>query len=235
MARLGGFSMRKFIGLCFLTATLVASSARAQGIFIEKGDPSTVSATVGGGVFKDAWGAGLAAGYSYRGVFDVGFDFTRFAYTAGVHNTLAGYSVAPYATWHLFRHDVDELPVSIAATFAMQRIFYAGNGLANPEGWGLVAGGSVYRRLELGTSIVFIPEAFVGFDMAYTRLYTGAGDQNSGNTADQSVNYRTDSKYSFRALFRPNLLIHSSFVLAPYVGYEGALAFSMGANVGAIF
>jgi hypothetical protein len=229
--------MRKFIGLCFLTATLVASSARAQGIFIEKGDPSTASATVGGGVFKDAWGAGLAAGYTYRGVFDVGLDFTRFAYTGGFENKLAGYSVAPYATWHLFRHDVDELPVSIAATFAMQRIFYAGNGLglANPEGWGLVAGGSVYRRLELGTSVVLIPEAFVGFDMSYIRRYTGAGDQNSGNASAQGVNYQTDAKYGVRALFRPNLLVSGTYVVAPYIGYEGALAFSMGASVGAIF
>jgi len=217
--------MRKFIGLCFLTATLVASSARAQGIFIEKGDPNTLSATVGGGVFKNAWGAGVAGGYSYRGVFDVGLDFTRFAYTGGDNNKLAGYSVAPYANWHLLRHDVDEFPVSIAATFAMQRIFYAGSGPdANPEGWGLVAGGSAYRRVELGTSIVFIPEAFVGFDMAYTHFYTGS--------------YRTASKYSVRALFKPNLLLHvgnSNYVLAPYVGYEGAQAFSAGANVGVLF
>ncbi len=231
--------MRKFIGLCFLTATLVASSARAQGIFIEKGDPSTASATVGGGVFKNAWGAGIAGGYTYRGVFDVGLDFTRFAYTGGDNNKLAGYSVAPYASWHIVRHDADEFPLSIAATFAMQRIFYAGNGpVTNPEGWGLVAGGSAYRRMELGTSVVFIPEAFVGFDMAYTRFYSSAGDQNSGNTGDQSVNYRTSSKYSVRALFRPNLLMHagnSNYVLAPYVGYEGALAFSVGANIGAIF
>jgi hypothetical protein len=230
--------MRKFIGLCFLTATLVASSARAQGVFIEKGDPSTVSATVGGGVFKDAWGAGLAAGYTYRGVFDVGLDFTRFAYTGGDNHNLAGYSVAPYANWHILRSDADESPVSIAATFAMQRIFYSGNRLANPEGWGLVAGGSVYRRLELGTSLVFIPEAFVGFDMSQTRFYTSAGDQNSGNTVDQTVNYRAPTKYSVRALFRPNFLLHagnSNYVLAPYVGYEGALGFSMGANVGAIF
>jgi hypothetical protein len=231
--------MRKFIGLCFLTATLVASSARAQGIFIEKGDPDTISATVGGGVFKDAWGAGIAGGYSYRGVFDVGLDFTRFAYTNGDNNTLAGYSVAPYATWHLFRHDVDELPVSIAATFAAQRIFYTGNGpVSNPEGWGLVAGGSVYRRLEFGTSIVFIPEAFVGLDISSTRFYTSAGDQNSGNTANPSVNYRAPSTYSVRALLKPNLLLHvgdNNYVLAPYLGYEGALGFSMGANVGAIF
>jgi hypothetical protein len=231
--------MRKLIGLCFLTATLVATSARAQGIFIEKGDPDTMSATVGGGIFKDAWGAGIAGGYSYRGVFDVGLDFTRFAYTAGDNNKLAGYSVAPYANWHIIRHDVDEFPVSIAATFAVQRIFYTGNGpVANPEGWGLVGGGSVYRRMEFGSSLVFIPEAFVGLDVSSTRFYSSAGDQNSGNTVDQTVNYRSSTKYSVRALFRPNLLLHvgnSNYVLVPYVGYEGALAFSAGANVGAIF
>jgi hypothetical protein len=86
-------SMRKIIGLCFLTATLFASSARAQSIFIDKGDPSTMDVTVGGGLVKNSWGAGLGAGYSYRGVFDVGADFTRYAYTAGTNKKLAGYSM----------------------------------------------------------------------------------------------------------------------------------------------
>jgi hypothetical protein len=75
--------MRKIIGLCFLTATLLASSAHAQSIFIDKGDPSAVDAMVGGGLVKNAWGVGVTAGYSYRGVFDVGADFTRYAYTGG--------------------------------------------------------------------------------------------------------------------------------------------------------
>lgn len=230
--------MRKFIALCFVTATLLASSARAQSIFIDKGDPSAVSASLAGGKFKEAWGAGLSAGYTYRGVFDVGVEFLRLAYTAGDNNKLAGYSIAPYATWHLFRHDVDELPVSISATFAMQRIIYTGNGpVANPEAWGLVAGGSAYRRFDFGSLITVVPELFVGFDMAYQRLYSAAQDQNSGNRGSL-VDYREKATYGVRALARPNVAIHvgnANYIVAPYVGYEGVLGFAVGANVGALF
>jgi len=37
-------SMKKLIGFCFLTATLLATSAHAQGIYIDRGDPNAVSA-----------------------------------------------------------------------------------------------------------------------------------------------------------------------------------------------
>jgi hypothetical protein len=232
-------SMRKIIGLCFLTATLFASSARAQSIFIDKGDPNTMDVVVGGGLVKNGWGAGVGAGWSYRGVFDVGADFARYAYTAGTNKNLAGYAVAPFVSWHVFRHDVDELPVSISMTFAMQRIVYAGNGpVANPEGWGLVAGPSVYRRMELGTNMVFVPELFAAYDFSDTRYYSQAGDQNSLNVANNSsgAGYTEDKKNNVRAFFRPNILYkmgNTNYVIVPYVGYQGA--FAAGGNIGAIF
>ena len=233
-------SMRKIIGLCFLTATLFASSARAQSIFIDKGDPNTMDVVVGGGLVKNGWGAGAGAGWSYRGVFDVGADFQRYAYTAGTNRNLAGYAVSPFVTWHAFRHDVDELPVSISMTFAMQRIVYAGNGpVANPEGWGLVAGPSVYRRMELGTSMVFVPELFVAYDFSHTSYYSQAGDQSSSNVANNSegAGYTTDSKHRARVLVRPNILYkmgNTNYVIVPYAGVQG-LAFIAGGNIGAIF
>jgi hypothetical protein len=232
-------SMRKIIGLCFLTATLFAGSARAQSIFIDKGDPSATDVVVGGGLVKNAWGAGAGAGYSYRGVFDVGADFMRYAYTAGANNKLAGYALAPFLNWHAFRHDVDEMPISISIGLAVQRIVYMGNGpVANPEGWGLVLGPSVYRRMEFGTDLVFVPELLVAYDFSYTRFYSQARDQTSGNTANSGdgFGYTTEGKHNVRVLFRPNILYkmgNTNYVLVPYVGYQGA--FAAGGNIGAIF
>lgn len=233
-------SMRKIIGICFLTAMLFASSARAQSIFIDKGDPSVVGVTVGGSILKEAWGAGLDVGYSYRGVFDVGANFTRYAFTAGTNTKLAGYTVAPFLNWHLFRHDVDEMPVSISMGFEVLRTVYTGNTpVANPEGWGLVVGPSVYRRMELGTSVVFVPELLVAYDFSFTRYYSQAGDQASGNTRNNrdGAGYSTEPKHNVRAVVRPNLLFkmgNTNYVLAPYAGAVG-LAFVAGANIGAIF
>jgi len=233
-------SMRKIIGLCFLTATLFASSARAQSIFIEKGDPSALDVTLGGGLVKNAWGAGVGAGYSYRGVFDVGADFTRYAYTAGNNDKLAGYSIAPFVSWHAFRHDVDELPVSISIGFAVQRIVYTGNSpVANPEGWGLVLGPSVYRRLEFGSSLVFVPEVQLAYDFSYTRYYSEAADQPSGNkqNSELGAGYSTEAKHNARVLARANLLYragNTNYVVTPYGGSVG-IAFVAGINIGAIF
>jgi hypothetical protein len=233
-------SMQKIIGLCFLTVTLLASSARAQSIFIDKGDPSTMDAVVGGTLTKTAWGAGAGVGYSYRGVFDVGADFVRYAYTSGTNNKLAGYSLTPFATWHALRHDVDELPVSVSTTLAVQRIVYMGNGpVANPEGWGLVVGPSVYRRMEFGTKLVFVPELLVAYDFSYTRFYSRAGDQTSGNTLSSANGggYSTDPKHNVRVLVRPNILYrmgNTNLVIVPYVGAQG-LSLLAGGNIGAIF
>jgi hypothetical protein len=233
-------SMRKIIGLCFLTATLFASSARAQSIFIEKGDPSTMDAVVGGALVKDAWGAGAGAGYSYRGVFDVGADFAWYNYTGGNNKSLKGYSLAPFVTWHALRHDVDELPVSVSANLAMQRIVYAGNGpVASPEGWGMVLGPSVYRRMEFGTKLVFVPEVLVAYDLAYTRYYSQAGDQTSANkrNASDGSGYSTEMKNNVRVLVRPNILFrmgNTNLVVVPYVGAQG-LSLLAGGNIGAIF
>jgi hypothetical protein len=231
--------MRKLIGLCFLTATLAATSANAQSIFIDRGDPSAASAMVGGGLVKDAWGVGATGGYSYRGVFDVGAEFTRYNYTAGTDKKLAGWSLTPFATWHALRHDADDMPVSISFTLAVQRIMYTGNGVvANPDGWGVVAGGSVYRRFELGTSLVFIPELLLAYDPSYIRRYSQALDQNSNNKVDNNTGagYTAQLKHSARILVRPNLLVkagNTNYLFTPYAGYDGA--FAAGLNLGAMF
>lgn len=231
--------MRKLIGLCFLTATLIASSASAQGIFIEKGDDSTISTLVGGGLVKDAWGVSVMGGYSYRGVIDFGADFTRYAYTGGTNNKLAGWSLTPYLNWHAVHHDVDEWPVSLSFSMGIQRIFYTGNGpVAAPEGWGVILGPSVYRRFEVGSKMVFIPEVFLAYDFQYTRYYSQALDQNSANkrNAGEGMGYSTDPKHGYRALFRPNIVYkmgNTNYVIVPYVGWTGAL--TAGGNIGAIF
>ena len=231
--------MRKLIGLCFLTATLLANSAHAQGIFIDRGDPNAINAVVGGGIVKDAWGASAAGGWSYRGVFDVGVDFTRYAYTGGNSKNLAGYSLTPFATWYALRAEEDEMPISLSFTLGVQRQMYTGNApVANPEGWGLFVGPSVYRRFELGTSMVFVPELLAAYDLKATRYYSGALDQSSGNIRDASgaTGYSTDIKHSARVLLRPNLLVkagNTSYLIMPYVGYQGGVA--VGGNVGAMF
>ena len=232
-------SMRKLIGLCFLTATLVATSAHAQGIFIDRGDPNAISATVGGGVVKDGWGGGAMGSWTYRGVFDAGADLAYNKYTGGGNKNLSSISLTPFVTFHALKAEEDEFPISISATLGVQRQFYTGNSpVSNPEGWDLFIGPSVYRRIELGTSMLFVPEGLVAYDLKATRHYSGALDQSSGYQPDLvgGTGYTTEMKHGVRVMLKANLLMragNTKYLIVPYGGYQDGLAF--GGNVGALF
>jgi hypothetical protein len=233
--------MRKLIGLLFLTATLIATSAHAQGIFIDRGDPSVISATAGGRyVMTDSsWGGSVSGGWSYRGVFDVGADITYFKYQSDPLKKLAGISATPFLAWHVMRGEEEELPLSISLTLGVTREFFTGNDpVANPEGWGLFAGPSVYRKIEIGTSMLFVPEILAAYDLKATRTYSSARDQPSGSRdLSGASGYATEMKHRPRVLLKLNMLFktrsNSKFTFTPYAGYQGGVA--GGAMVGALF
>jgi hypothetical protein len=231
--------MRKLIGLCFLSAILLASSAHAQGIFIDRGDPSAISATANGAFIKNAYGGGVGASWSYRGVFDAGADVTFLKYNAGTHTNLSALVIAPFATWHFLRAEEDEMPISVSFTVGAQRDIFFGNApVASPEAFALWLGPSVYRRFELSQSLTFVPEALVAYEYRMTRYYSSALDQTAGNLRDGSGadGYSTESKQMPRVLLRPNLLVkagNTRYIVQPYVGWVGDLA--AGGSIGALF
>ena len=232
--------MRKLIGLCFLTVTLLATSAHAQGIFIDRGDPSAITAALGGAYVKNGYGGGVSGGWSYRGVFDAGASLDYLKYKSGDNNGLQGISLTPFVTYHALRVEEDEMPISLSFMLGMTREFFTGNApVANPEAWGLFVGPSVYRRFEFGSSLVFVPEVFAAYDFRETRAYSGAADRAGGIFAtgsDGSSGYKTSMKHSFRALLKPNLLVkagNTKYLVMPYAGYVDG--FAVGGSVGALF
>jgi hypothetical protein len=193
-----------------------------------------MNAMVGGGVLKEAWGASLVGAYSYRGVFDVGVDLTRYAYTAGANKKLAGYSAMPYVDVHFLRSD-ETMPISVSALAGIERIAYTGNGpVANPEAWSVLVGATVYRRFEFGTHIVFSPQAMLTYQRQLTRFYSSADDQTSGNGAapGERRGYGDVTTQILGGLVRANLL-YDRITVVPYAGFQGALV--AGLDVGTLF
>jgi hypothetical protein len=139
----------------------------------------------------------------------------------------------------MVRAEEDEWPVSLSATLGVQRDFYFGNSpVAAPEGWAGWVGPSIYRRVEMGASLLFVPEAFVAYEYRTTRYYSAALDQASagGRDATGASGYSSDAKHGARVLLRPNLLVkagNSRYVVQPYVGYVNGIA--VGGNIGAMF
>ena len=225
--------MRKTLGLCFLALTLTAATAHAQGLFLEKGQPG-ISAAVGAAAIGTGWSASVVPSYTYRGVFDVGIDVTRYSYGSGDANHLSAIGLMPFANVYFARAEDGRSPVSVSGTLGVQKRLFMGNGGApNPDGWGVLLGGSIFRRIEFSNSLAAIPEIFVAYDLQAITWHSTAIDANAAvRNQGQETNY--DQKP--RAFLRVNMGFKGEktlYTVAPYVGYQAG--FAVGGNVGAIF
>ncbi len=209
--------MRKLTGLCFLTATLFASLANAQSIFIDKGDPTTMGVTLGG-FYGSPYGGSLNVAASYRGVVDMGIEFTGTHFKSG---DLAGFNALnfmPFMNWHILRSDADEFPISVALTVGVEKIiFFNSAPYTSPSGWGVLAGGSLYRQFELSSSIMFIPEVFLAYEYTDRRTYHALSPADSNG-------YKTTTTHSGRGVLRVNFGFKKGghvYTVTPYAGYQG--------------
>jgi hypothetical protein len=209
--------MRKLIGLCFLTATLLASSANAQSMFIDRGDPSTLGFSLGG-QYGNLYGGSLNVAFSYRGVLDIGLDASGTHFTSGTYRNFNALNFMPFLSYHV-RADGEELPVSVALLVGVEKTLYtSGSPYASPSGWGVLAGVSLYHRFELGASTLLIPELLAAYEFTDTRNYHAL---NPG----QADGYSTDPQHNGRAILRVNLGFKSGsnhvITVSPYGGHAG--------------
>lgn len=209
--------MRKLIGLCFLTATLLASSANAQSMFIDKGDPSTMGFSLGGH-YGNLYGGSLNLAYSYRGVVDIGLEASGTRFTSGTYRDFNALNFMPFLGFHVLRSDADEAPISLAFLVGVEKTFYTSSTpYTSPSGWGVLAGASIYRRFELGTSTLLIPELLAAYEFTSTQTYHSL-------STGQAHGYSSDPQHNGRAILRINLGFKSGshvITVSPYGGHAG--------------
>jgi hypothetical protein len=226
-------TMRKTLSLCFLALALTAGTAHAQGLFLEKGDRG-ISAAVGGAAIGTGWNASVVPSYTYRSMFDVGLDLTWYSYNNGEASKLSAIGAMPFVNVYFLRAEEGPLPLSVSGTLGVEKRMFTGNGQEpNPDGWGLLLGGSLFRRMDFSSTFAGIPELFLAYDMQATTWHSAAAD---ANAAVHTQGQRTDYQHKARAFLRANMAIRSDkilYTIAPYVGYQSG--FAVGGNLGAIF
>jgi hypothetical protein len=226
--------MRKIIGLFILALTSTAATAQAQGLFLEKGQDG-MGVAAGGALIGNAWTVSAIPTYTYRGVFDVGIDVTRYAYTKGDANHLSAIGAMPFATVYFARAEEGTLPISLSGTLGIQKRIYMGNGsVLNPDGWGLLMGVSAFRRIDTSDGFAIIPEIFAAYDLSVITWHSSSRD---GTTGVNAPGQKTEPTHSVRAHVRANLAWKSAdkqYIVTPYVGYQAA-GVAYGANVGVVF
>ncbi len=229
--------MRKTLGLCFLALTLTAATAHAQGLFLEKGEPG-ISTAVGGAAIGTGWSASVVPSYTYRGMFDVGLQLTWYGYNNGEASKLSALGAMPFVNVYFIRAGDDTakiaLPVSVSGTLGVEKRMFTGNGLEpNPDGWGLLLGGSLFRRMDFSNTFAGIPEIFIAYDLQATTWHSAAA---GANAAVHTQGQTTEYDHKARAFLRANMAFRSDkilYTIVPYVGYQAG--FAVGGNLGAIF
>ena len=229
--------MRKTLGLCFLALTLPAATAHAQGLFLEKGEPG-ISTAVGGAAIGTGWSASVVPSYTYRGMFDVGLQLTWYGYNNGEASKLSALGAMPFVNVYFIRAGDDTakiaLPVSVSGTLGVEKRMFTGNGLEpNPDGWGLLLGGSLFRRMDFSNTFAGIPEIFIAYDLQATTWHSAAA---GANAAVHTQGQTTEYDHKARAFLRANMAFRSDkilYTIVPYVGYQAG--FAVGGNLGAIF
>jgi hypothetical protein len=217
-------TMRKTLGLCFLALTLTAATAHAQGLFLEKGEPG-ISTAVGGAAIGTGWSASVVPSYTYRGMFDVGLQLTWYGYNNGEASKLSALGAMPFVNVYFIRAGDDTakiaLPVSVSGTLGVEKRMFTGNGLEpNPDGWGLLLGGSLFRRMDFSNTFAGIPEIFIAYDLQATTWHSAAA---GANAAVHTQGQTTEYDHKARAFLRANMAFRSDkilYTIVPYVGYQ---------------
>jgi hypothetical protein len=159
-----------FASVCAVLFVAVATApAAAQSLFIAQGERAA-EGSVGWSVGPFSNGVETHAAVSLDGRWDVGFGFNRYAADFGGDDDSVFTEWSPFVRYFLFKEDDDGTPVSVAAHGALFQQNFDGEN----EGWYVLAGGQLYKKLSLADSLSLYP--YVGFSLAAESYDFGGGD-----------------------------------------------------------
>lgn len=159
----------RIFALAFLLLLAAAAPARAQSLFILQGERA-VEGSMAWSVGPFSQGVEFHGGGSLDGRWDVGFGVNRYRVELGGPDDTTLTEWTPFARYFLFKETDDGTPVSLAA----RAQFFNGNYGGSDEGWYILAGAEIYKRLELTPSLALFP--FVGFSVAGESYSFGGAD-----------------------------------------------------------
>jgi hypothetical protein len=148
---------------------LAANSARAQSLFILQGERAA-EGSIAWSVGPFSNGVETHAAVSFDGRWDVGFGFNRYSADFGGPDDTTLTEWTPFVRYFLFKEDEDATPVS----FALHGQFFGDNFEGGDDGWYVLAGGQLYKKLTLVDGFAFYP--YVGFSLA-GESYTIGGSE----------------------------------------------------------
>ena len=155
--------------LCLASFALVATPVSAQSLFVLQGERAA-EGSIAWSVGPFSQGFELHGGASLDGRWDVGFGINRYNVDFGGADDTTLTEWTPFVRYFVFKEDDDVTPVSLA--FHGQYFHDSFEG--DDEGWYVLAGGQLYKKLSLSDSFAVYP--YVGFAFAGESYTIGGGD-----------------------------------------------------------
>ena len=154
--------------LCLASLVVMAAPVSAQSLFILQGERAA-EGSIAWSVGPFSNGIELHGGVSIDGRWDLGFGFNRYDVDfGGGDTTLTEWT--PFVRYFVFKEDDDSTPVSLALHGQFFRDSFDGE----DDGWYVLAGGQLYKKLGLVESFALYP--YVGFALAGESYTIGGGD-----------------------------------------------------------
>jgi hypothetical protein len=171
----GGIESAVMPRLLVIALSLCAASpAAAQSLFIAQGERA-VEGSAGWSVGPFSNGLELHGAVSPDGRWDIGLGFDLYSADFGGEDDTTFTEWSPSVRYFIFKESDDSTVVS----FALQAALFQQDFDGDDEGWYALAGGQLFKRLELAKGFAFYP--YVGFSLAAESFSFG------GREAEYSV------------------------------------------------
>ena len=158
--------MRVVFAAIFL---LVASSSPAQSLFVPEG-ARAAEGSLAWSVGPFSNGIETHGSVSLGGRWDVGFGYNHYEVDFGGADDTTLTEWTPFVRYFLFKEDDDATPVSLA----LHGQYFADSFEGDDDGWYVLAGSQLFKRLTLTDGFSLYP--YVGFSFAAESFAAGGAE-----------------------------------------------------------
>jgi hypothetical protein len=155
--------------ICTILLLWLNGTASGQSLFIAAGERAA-EGSVGWSVGPFSNGIEIQGAVSLDGRWDVGFGVNRYVADFGGADDTTLTEWSPFVRYFLFKESDDAAPVSFAAHAA----FFQDNYEGDDEGWYVLAGGQLFKKLAMSDGFALYP--YVGFSLAGESYSFGGAD-----------------------------------------------------------
>ena len=143
--------------ILFFTIFIIPNTIFSQGEYLESGQKG-LGLYGGFSTNKDENAFGVGVGYSFNGIVDIGFSYSKS--TSDSKPEISVKNISPSISLHLFKQN-ETLPISLSIGANYVKGFYSFNNSdyskLEMSSSGFIIGGKIFRKIQVGPNFSIMP------------------------------------------------------------------------------